>query len=499
MLTDYEETGMISIIRAASRRMTSRDLVMLEQARHRMVTRGRLAMLIDLGGVHKIARSGIAALVEFARAFQPGFGLGLFGARPAVARALSDCPLTSQFPVFSDKKEALASPDFRGFQLAGTKAVVLCAGAGSRMAPMTDTLPKPMLDVFGKPILEHLLTYLQSFGLRDFLLNPGHNAPAIHQQFTTTGQRSLFFLNEGAPQGSRWMPAPLGSASTLARLKHRHSAFDDDFLVLCGDALIDLDLAGLMESHKNSGAEVTIAAARVRPEETGKYGVIETDEAGRILGFQEKPDPSRARSTLVSTGIYVISPRALDVIPEHAGQDIATDLLPEILARGGHLNAYAPDFRWADFGCGRDYFDALVAGFSGDLPGVVPGGREIRPGVLADESARVDRRARISGPCYIGANAVIEKDTQIDGPCIIGANAHLMGGTLVRNSLVMAGTVLKPGIWADDMIVHTDWAVNHRQADGRKRSHLPLEAPEPVLEPQAAFSRWYNLLPGAVS
>jgi hypothetical protein len=82
MLTDYEETGMISIIRAASRRMTSRDLVMLEQARHRMVTRGRLAMLIDLGGVHKIARSGIAALVEFARAFQPGFGLGCLAPGP---------------------------------------------------------------------------------------------------------------------------------------------------------------------------------------------------------------------------------------------------------------------------------------------------------------------------------------------------------------------------------------------------------------------------------
>ena len=499
MLTDYEEIGMISIIRAASRRMTSRDLVTLEQARHRMMTRGRLALLIDLGGVQRIAKSGIGALVEFARAFQPGFRVGLFGARPVVSRALTECPLTSQLPIYATAQEALSAPGFREYQLAGTKAVVLCAGTGSRMAPLTDALPKPMLDVFGKPILEHLLTYLQGFGIRDFLLNPGHNAPTIHQQFSTNGQRSLFFLNEGVMQSGRWAPAPLGSASTLARLNLRHSAFDDDFLVLCGDALIDLDLVDLMESHRSSGAEITIAATRVNPDDTGKYGVIETDDAGRILGFQEKPEPAQARSNLISTGIYVISPRALDVLSDQPDQDIASDLLPQILARGGHLHAHAPDFRWTDFGCGRDYFDALVSGLSGKLPGVTPSGREDRPGVWIDESAQVNRHARITGPCHIGANTIIERGVQIDGPCIIGENAHLMSGTLVRNSLIMAGTVLKPGTWADEMIVHSDWAVNHRLADGRKRNQLPLESPEPVLEPQAAVSRWQNWLPGAVS
>lgn len=498
MLTDFEETGMISVVRAASRRMTSKDMIMLEQARRRMTARGHLAMLIDLSGVKRISNSGLAALVEFARTFRPGVQLGLFGAQDAAAQALANCPLTARFPTFSSRSEALSAPGFRELQLAGMKAAILCAGAGSRMAPLTDTMPKPMLDVFGKPILEHLMTYLQGFGIRDFLLNPGHNAPRIHDQFATTGQRSLFFLNEGGQQAGSWVPTPLGSASTLARLTHRHAAFTDDFLVLCGDALIDLDLVALVENHRQSGAEVTIAAQTAPWEETHKYGVIETTETGRVLGFQEKPALAEARSNLVSTGIYVISPRALAELEDRAGQDIAQDLLPAILARGGHLNAFAPEFRWVDFGCGRDYYDALVTGLTTDLPGVEIPGRELRPGVWVDDSARVDRRAQITGPCHIGPGAVIDKDAQIDGPAIIGANAHVMGRTVIRDSMVMAGTTIRPGIWADGMIVHQDWAINHRLADGRKQARIPLEAAEPAPAAQNALSRFTAWRSGAV-
>jgi mannose-1-phosphate guanylyltransferase len=499
MLINYEEIGMIAVVRAASRKLSSSDLGSLTKMQDQMIKRGRLAMLIDLGGVRAINRSGLAALVEFASGFPLGARLGFFGAQDAVGKELAACPLTAGLPIFKDLPSALNAQDFRDQQLAGMKAVLLCAGAGSRMAPMTNSTPKPMLDVFGTPILEHLMNHLHGFGIRDMLLNPGHHAPHIHKRFSTTARRSMFFLNEGQYMNGAWQARPLGSASTLARLAHQHSAFTDDFLVMCGDALTDLDLASLVKQHKDTDADITIAAARVPLQEVSKYGVIDADDAGRVRQFQEKPTPNEACSTLVSTGIYVINPRALTHVSEGAGQDIANDLLPTLLAQGGRIFTYAPEFSWVDFGCGRDYFDALEQGLTAGLPGLVPGGHEKRPGLWVEESAQVHPRAQISGPCYVGPGAVIEKDAKIDGPCVISANATIKGRTLVRRSVVCDGTTLHEGSWADNMIVHSDWAINHRFADGRPQNCAPLEVHEQWSEQLAPPSRWYSKLTGALT
>ncbi|WP_372887037.1 NDP-sugar synthase, partial [Shimia sp.] len=160
MLTNHEEVGNLTVLHAATNRMTSADMGPLCAARDRMLQQGRSAMLVDLGGVRQVARSGLAALTEFACSFGPGTRVGFFGARGPVAAALADCPLTAALPCFASRQQALADPGFRALQLAGTRALLLCAGAGSRMAPLTARMPKPMLDILGRPVLGHLMRHL---------------------------------------------------------------------------------------------------------------------------------------------------------------------------------------------------------------------------------------------------------------------------------------------------------------------------------------------------
>lgn len=478
MLTNSEDVGMISILKIATSRLTSADYATLKSAEARCLARGRSAMLVDLSAVRAVARSGLAALVEFQSEASQGMAVGFFGAREKVARDISRCALASLLTLFGSRKEALVAPNFRSRQLAGLKAVILVAGAGSRMVPLTVQTPKPLLDFLGRPVLDHVMRHLSGFGIRDFILNPGHLAPQFHAHVRSSPLRSVQFLNEGRRRGGRWQAAPLGSASTLRHLHHNHSAFDQDFLVLCGDAVTDIDVAALLEQHRASRADVTIAAQRVAPDQVHKYGIIDADRAGRICRFAEKPSPARAPSCLASSGIYVISPKALAQIAPDPDQDIAKDLLPRLLATGAHVQVYDTPFSWVDMGCPRDYFSGLSRGLRGLIPGILPIGHQVRRHVWAADGAEVSSRAVIVGPAFIGADAVIEAGAKLEGPVVVGAGARVCGRSLVRRSIVTAHTRVGDGTWVDDMIVAPEWTLDHRFADGKAQPLTPLEGIE---------------------
>lgn len=475
MLMNIEDVGMISILKIATSRLTSGDFSPLKSALFQALSKGHSSLLVDMSGVRSIARSGMAALVEFQSEAPRELRVGFFGACAAVGRDIQKSPFSVLFSFYETREAALNAPDFRDRRLTGTKAVVLCAGIGSRMSPLSFAMPKPMLDFLGKPVLERLLDHLGGFGIRDIVLNPGHLGFQIHAHFRRLTRRNIQFLNEGRQGASGWDAHPLGSASTLARLQQNHNAFEDDFLVLCGDALTDIDVPALMLLHQNSGAEVTIAAQNVPPAETGKYGIIVADSSGRILEFCEKPDPQQARSTLASTGIYVVSPRALIGLDDREGLDIAKHLLPGILARGGKLQVFEQPFSWVDLGCGRDYFDALSLGLKGLLPGLNIACDERQKGLWIAPGADVSARAQLEGPCYVGRDAVIDATAIIVGPSVIGSGAFVAGGSLVQRSVVLPGTRVQTGAWLDEMIACADWAFAHRHADGSPQSHAPME------------------------
>src|SRR5215210_4873160 len=200
------------------------------------------------------------------------------------------------------------------------KAMALAAGKGTRLFPLTGEIPKPMAPVVNTPIIEHIFDLLAGHGIEEVYVNVHYLADALLEAY---GEESR--VNGMAVHLERESEL-LGTAGGVKRLAGR---FDDTFVVVSGDALTDVNVEELVEYHREKGALATIALRRVY--DTSEFGVVEVDEEGNIQGFQEKPIPEEAISTLANTGIYVFEPRALDYVPEDAFFDFAKDVFPRYL------------------------------------------------------------------------------------------------------------------------------------------------------------------------
>jgi mannose-1-phosphate guanylyltransferase len=478
--TDLWEDGQ-AVLRLSGPLTRTAAIHALSEACDHLLAQGRSGIIVDLSTCGRVNLAGMAALVELA-ARRSDITLGYAGLPVAVQRKLRSTGLDRGLRIFDTPATAFATAEFRRHSLASTKAVVLCAGEGRRIAPLSEVVPKPMIDIAGQPVLARILQHLGQFGLRDVLVNPGHLGPQIPAYFRDhpLPGTSLFYSHEGQMQDGLWRARPIGSASSLKRLQSQNAAFESDFLVLCGDALIDLDLAALMRTHRDTGADITLAAQTVAPEKIQKYGIMETGAGGRVRKFIEKPRPGTTSSRLANTGIYVISPRVLDWLPDREGLDIACDLLPAVMDQGGRVQVHEEAFNWTDIGCGRDYAQAMHKVLSGALPGVRPMGREMRPGVWCAADAEVSRKARIDGPCYIGPGARIVGDVRLQDLSVIGAHAVVAGPTTLKDTLVMPETLIAPGVWAQHLVVHPNWAFDHRFAEHGVRNHAPVEGVHPL-------------------
>ena len=208
------------------------------------------------------------------------------------------------------------------------KAMILAAGQGTRLRPLTDCIPKPMVLVAGKPILEHNLELLARHGIRDVLINLHHQPRTIVDHFG---------------DGSRWgvhitysfEPELLGTAGAVKRVQEQ---FDSTFLVLYGDNLTTCDLSRLVIFHRAKGGIATIAL-HYRDDPTAS-GIADLDDQDRIIQFVEKPEPEQIFSHWVSAGILVLEPEVLDVIPDGTPSDFGRDLFPSLLARGEAISGY---------------------------------------------------------------------------------------------------------------------------------------------------------------
>src|SRR3712207_3746912 len=242
--------------------------------------------------------------------------------------------------------------------------MTLAAGKGTRLFPLTGEIPKPMAPVVDTPIIEHIFGLLASHGVEEAHVNVHYLADALLKAYGETSQ-----INGMTVRLSREEKL-MGTAGGVKRLG---SNFDDAFFVVSGDALTDVDLGELMAFHREKGALATIALRRVF--DTSEFGVVEVDEDGNILGFQEKPDPTAAISTLANTGIYVLEPRALDYVPEGTFFDFARDVFPRFLEAGEGFVGYQGDFYWSDIGTLEAYRQAQYDVLSGRVRGWGAGGK----------------------------------------------------------------------------------------------------------------------------
>ncbi len=323
------------------------------------------------------------------------------------------------------------------------KAMILAAGKGTRVRPLTNEMPKPMIPIIGKPVMEYLIEELARHGFDEIMINVSHLPEKIENYFGN-GERlgvEIGYSFEGHIEDGEIQSEALGSAGGIRRIQDFGGFFDDTFLVVCGDALIDLDLTKAVREHWKSGAVASICTLEVADEAVSDYGVVVTDEQGQITSFQEKPSVQEALSNQVNTGIYIFEPEIIDLIPENTTFDIGSDLFPQLVEKGLPFHAINIPFNWIDIGRISDYWEANQKIMNGDLRTIPMPGKEVQPGVWVGLNVSVDwEECEIQGPVYIGSGTRVEAGAMIVGPTWIGHGCHIRKNARISKSIIFEYT-----------------------------------------------------------
>lgn len=323
------------------------------------------------------------------------------------------------------------------------KALLLAAGRGTRVRPLTDAMPKPMIPIVHTPVMELLVRHLRRNGFNQIMVNTSYLSPQIEAYFRD-GWRfdvEMGYSFEGYERDGVLFDEPLGSAGAIRKIQRHSGFFDDTFLVICGDALVDIDLRALVREHRARRAVATIALKEMPEGELHNYGVVVQDAHGRIVEFQEKPAPGTARSNRISTGIYLFEPEILRWIPEDGVYDLGSQLFPALARAGAPLHGVTLPFQWLDIGRVTDYYQVVQQALRGEIRGFGLPGREVRPGVRMGLNVRVNlERCRIVPPVYIGNSATIEDGAELIGPTLIGSACHIGAGARIERSVLLEHT-----------------------------------------------------------
>jgi mannose-1-phosphate guanylyltransferase len=319
------------------------------------------------------------------------------------------------------------------------KAVILAAGKGTRIRPLSETVPKPMIPIINKPVMEFLVDLLREQGFTQLMISTSYLANDIEHYFRD-GARfgvEIAYSYEGYHADGRPVPEGLGAAGGLKKIQQQNSFFDDTFAVVCGDTIIDLDFRKALAFHREKRAIATILLKELPRKDVGRYGVVQTDSDGRITKFEEKPAPEVAVSTSVSTGVYLLEPAALDYIPAGQPFDIAWEFFPRLTEAGLPFFGLTIPFTWIDVGRVSDYWRATRMVLSGELNFLQMAGREIAPRVWSGINVAVDlAQVDIRGPVSIGSSAKIEPGATIIGPAVIGRNSVIESGARVESCVI---------------------------------------------------------------
>jgi mannose-1-phosphate guanylyltransferase/phosphomannomutase len=314
------------------------------------------------------------------------------------------------------------------------KAVVMAGGEGSRLRPMTANLPKPLLPVANRPVMEHVLRLLRRHGVTDTV---------VTLQFLASLVRNYFGDGEELGMGLQYATEqrPLGTAGSV---KNAESALrDDTFLVLSGDALTDADLSSLVEFHRTHGALVTVGLKSV-PDPL-EYGIVICDGDGKVNRFLEKPTWGQVFSDTVNTGIYVMEPEVLAEVAADEEVDWSGDVFPRLLARGAPVFGYAFDGYWEDVGTLDSYRQAHLDVLNGHVE-VELGAFEMSPGVWVAEGAEVDPDVEITGPVLVGDYTRVEAGAALRPYAVLGDNVVVKAGAVVERSVVHDNVFIGPRV-----------------------------------------------------
>ena len=306
--------------------------------------------------------------------------------------------------------------------------MVLAAGLGTRLRPLTYEMPKPLVPVLNRPIMAHVLELVGRNGFTEVVANLSYLPEQVRERF---GDGSGF----GVSLEWSFEEELLGTAGGVRKVRE---FFDErPFLVLAADALTDIDLASLRSAHESNGGIATLAVKRVL--DTTQYGVVVAGADGRIQGFQEKPDPAEALSDLASCMIYMLEPEIFDYFPDTPIVDFALDVFPSLLEHDVPFHVHETEAYWNDVGSldelRQGNFDALEGAVSVDH-----GAEQVRDGVLVSGGAAVPEDANVEPPVLIGAGAEIGSDVGLWGPLVVGDRCRIGPGARLKRTVLLPGT-----------------------------------------------------------
>jgi len=352
------------------------------------------------------------------------------------------------------------------------KAMILAAGKGTRVQPITHIIPKPMIPILQKPVMEFLLELLKEHGFKEIMVNVSHLAEEIENYFRD-GQRfgvEIAYSFEGRIEDGELIGDALGSAGGLKKIQDFQNFFDETFVVLCGDALVDLDLTEAVKRHKQRGAIASLITKKVNMEQVSSYGVVVTDEEGRVKAFQEKPSIEDALSDSINTGIYLFEPEIFEHIPSGKKFDIGADLFPKLVDNNLPFYALPMDFEWVDIGKVPDYWSAIRSVLQGKVRQVDIPGKEVRPGIYTGLNVAANwDKVNIKGPVYIGGMSRIEDGATIIGPTMIGPSCCICEGATIDNSIIFDYSKIGKGVQLVDKLVFGRYCV------GKNGDHFDLQ------------------------
>jgi mannose-1-phosphate guanylyltransferase len=300
--------------------------------------------------------------------------------------------------------------------------MVLAAGLGTRLRPLTFELPKPMVPLLDRPAMAHTIDLLHHHGIDRIVANLHYFPDTIRDYF---GDELTYVQEEEL----------LGTAGGVRNAKDFFG--DEPFLVLSGDALTDLDVQKLVDRHETAGGVATLCVKRVK--ETSEYGVVLTDSDGRITGFQEKPDPDEALSDLANCGMYLFSPEIFDYFPDRPFVDWANDVFPALLAGDVPFHVYEMDEYWNDVGALDELrngtFDALSGALHLEaLPDAGP------DAIMVGSGSSLDAADLVEGPVWVGRDVHVGSGVRLQGPLVLGDGAVVEDGAAIKRSIVLPGT-----------------------------------------------------------
>jgi NDP-sugar pyrophosphorylase family protein len=315
------------------------------------------------------------------------------------------------------------------------KAMIMAAGVGSRLEPLTCNIPKPMVPIVNRPAMEHIINLLVKHKIYQVAANLWYLPDKTQSYF---GNGSKFGVE------LRYSPEKdlMGTAGGVKKLE---SFLDETFVVISGDALTDMDLEVLINRHHQTGAIATIALKEVT--DPRQFGVVVINEEGRIKAFQEKPEPAKALSMLANTGVYVFEPEIFKYIPADTIYDFGKELFPKLVEIEAAFYGYKMKGYWCDIGTLNQYrlanYDVLKGLVKIDIPGIWhPNAVYVGEQTIVAPTARFGPKVVVGSNCHIGYGVEIFGETVIGDNCVIEEGASIFGSIVWHNTRIGRDTRL---------------------------------------------------------